>query len=78
MVTAYKLRLKDENRKMGVRGGYRFIYLLILGDIKKAIPFHLYSKHAGKKPKSDLTEEEKKNLQNLTSAFNKLCNEGRN
>ena len=34
MVTAYKLRLKDENRKMGVRGGYRFIYLLILGDIK--------------------------------------------
>lgn len=74
-VSVYKLRLKDEKRKIGARSGYRFIYLMILGDYNKAIPFHLYCKHVGKKSKDDLSEKEKKNVKKLVSDFNKNMTE---
>ena len=70
IITAYKLKLKDEKHRIGASGGFRFIYLLVLGDINQAIPFHLYCEHVGKNRKNDLTEEEKKQVRKLINSFN--------
>ena len=53
---AYKIRYKDEKRKIGASGGYRLIFILVHNQ--KVLPLHLYHK----KDKKDLTEQEKKNL----------------
>lgn len=67
----YKIRFKDKKHNTGSSGGYRFIYILVVGGINLAIPFHLYSKHFGKKPKIDLTQNEKLQLKNIINEINK-------
>lgn len=58
----YKTRYKDNNRNNGASGAYRIISM---SDGEKVIPFHLYHKRSGKKPKKDLTEREKKMVKKM-------------
>lgn len=53
-ISVYKMRYKDENRHIGTSNAYR---LLCMMDENSAIPFHLYHKTSGRKPKLDLTEK---------------------
>lgn len=61
-ISVYKMRFKDENRNIGSSSAYR---LLCMIDESKAIPFHLYHKTSGKKPKIDLTESEKRKCKKM-------------
>lgn len=63
-ISVYKMRYKDQKRNMGSSGAYRLISLILVSE-KKAIPFHLYHKRSGKKPKTDLTASEYKKVNEL-------------
>lgn len=58
----HKTRHRDETRNINASGAYR---LISLSDGTKIIPFHLYHKTSGKKPKKDLTESEKKTCKKM-------------
>lgn len=68
-ISAYKLRVKDCKNKFGASGGFRFVYILILGESGLAIPFHIYHKHSGKKSKTDLTMKEKSQIKKLIDSI---------
>lgn len=57
--SVYKIRLKDENRNIGSSNAYRLLYMY---NNQVALPFHLYHKTSGRKPKIDLTPDEKKRV----------------
>lgn len=59
----YKFRYKDEKRSIGTRSAYRFIVLLFCNE--KVFPFHIYHKKSGKKPKLDLSENEKESIKKI-------------
>lgn len=59
----YKFRYKDKARNIGSRGGYRVVCVVVTNT--KTIPFHIYHKRSGKKPKDDLTEDEKKTIRKI-------------
>ncbi len=68
-LAVYKMRCKDSKRNTGKQGGYRII--LVAALCETAFICHIYHKHAGKKPKSDLTPNEKRQLHKLVSSLEK-------
>lgn len=63
-ISIFKKRFKDEKRNIGASSAYRLLYMV--DDLEKiCIPFHIYHKTSGKKPKLDLTEKEKKNIKKI-------------
>ncbi|WP_067559086.1 hypothetical protein [Faecalibaculum rodentium] len=69
-LAVYKMRCKDPKRNSGKRGGYRII--LVAALCETSFICHIYHKHAGKKPKTDLTSNEKNQLRKLVSNLEKV------
>ncbi|MBF0579616.1 hypothetical protein IM774_07475 [Erysipelotrichaceae bacterium RD49] len=67
-LVAYKIRHKDSNRSIGKSKAYRIIYIVYLTE-EIAFICHIYHKVSGKKPKSDLSQSEKDNLNALIDAL---------
>lgn len=68
-MAVYKKRCKDTERGFGKQGGYRII--LVVAFFDTAFVCHIYHKHAGKRPKADLSSGEKKSLRELVSCLEK-------